>query len=388
MEGPRAIRKGEFRQLIRVLDRAYPEDRMHGMQRAYCHALSDRPADYHRYLILKENNRIVSHVGLIPMEVVIEGGSTVLVGGIGEVATDKEYRGRGLMSTLIDHSIRLMSERGYDLSWLCGDRQRYGRLGYENGGRAHVFELTPRSVACYPPATTSIQPYKGEQRYLNRIRAIHDKEPFRVSRTGRQYKLLFARAGQETLCAFRNRRLVSYLVFARDQKDQNKATVNEFGGDEAGFRDIIQHLVNVMGLEHLKVPAPCTFHPLKKVLSEGSGSYAVISTYGMLRIINLRSLLSKFEEQMTQKHMHGKQTGNIALVDSERGEKVTLKFGERVKVLGRGQAHHDVILSSREMVQVLFGLTRPSESFELGRAGPFLDAVFPLDFHIWALEKV
>ena len=68
----------------------------------------------------------------------------MLVGGvdlktccIGNVAVGKNCRGEGYMIDLMNASIADMKERGVALSYLGGQRQRYGYFGYESSGTAY-----------------------------------------------------------------------------------------------------------------------------------------------------------------------------------------------------------------------------------------------------------
>ncbi len=68
----------------------------------------------------------------------------MLVGGvdlktccIGNVAVGKDCRGEGYMIDLMNASIEDMKKRGVALSYLGGQRQRYGYFGYETSGTAY-----------------------------------------------------------------------------------------------------------------------------------------------------------------------------------------------------------------------------------------------------------
>jgi hypothetical protein len=73
-------------------------------------------------------------------------GSKVLVGGIGGVATLRSERGKGHMTRLLYRVIEEMRERGYCLSWLAGDRQRYNAFGWERAGMTYEVVFSLRSL--------------------------------------------------------------------------------------------------------------------------------------------------------------------------------------------------------------------------------------------------
>ena len=83
---------------------------------------------------VRENGQIRAVVGLFPMDWQV-GDNLLKVGGIGGVSTHLSVRGKGYMKLLMEHCVKLMKAEGYDLSWLGGQRQRYGYFGYEKCGQ-------------------------------------------------------------------------------------------------------------------------------------------------------------------------------------------------------------------------------------------------------------
>lgn len=126
MEGPRKVKKKEFDKLMRSLERVYGHPKgffpLH-----YPTVWGRETADLENRFIIKEGGKIVSHVGLFPLKVKV-GKEIAKVGGIGGVATLPEWRGKGLMTKLLNHTIKKMEKENYPFSVLWGDRQRYGNF--------------------------------------------------------------------------------------------------------------------------------------------------------------------------------------------------------------------------------------------------------------------
>ncbi len=75
------------------------------------------------------NGRIVTHYGVWDWR--MRAGSGVLrVGGIGVVATDPDFRGKGYMAETIGATHEAMRSSGYDMAMLFGIRDFYHRYGY------------------------------------------------------------------------------------------------------------------------------------------------------------------------------------------------------------------------------------------------------------------
>ena len=83
---------------------------------------------------VRENGSIRAVVGLFPLDWQV-GDSVLKVGGIGGVSTHSSARGKGYMKVLMTHCVEKMKAEGYHLSWLGGQRQRYGYFGYEKCGQ-------------------------------------------------------------------------------------------------------------------------------------------------------------------------------------------------------------------------------------------------------------
>jgi len=80
-------------------------------------------------LKLHADGKNVSSLLIVDTEARI-GESTVSVGGIAAVRTDDEYRNQGYARRLLNESIRIMAERGFDISILFGIADFYHKFGY------------------------------------------------------------------------------------------------------------------------------------------------------------------------------------------------------------------------------------------------------------------
>ena len=120
----------------------------------------ERPHDFHAMLpsiyqptdklmacnhAVRENGEIRAIVGLFPMDWQV--GETVLkVGGIGGVSTHSAHRDKGYMSLLMNHCVQHMKAQDFHLSYLSGQRQRYGYSGYETCGQRFLVPIGKRNI--------------------------------------------------------------------------------------------------------------------------------------------------------------------------------------------------------------------------------------------------
>jgi predicted N-acetyltransferase YhbS len=85
------------------------------------------------HAVIRMDGRIVSCVGMYPMTVQV-GKCRVKSAGVGQVATDKDFLGRGFMTALMRHQLERARREGAVVAWLGGRRDRYSHFGFDNAG--------------------------------------------------------------------------------------------------------------------------------------------------------------------------------------------------------------------------------------------------------------
>lgn len=384
------MKKGDFAGLCKLLNHCFTN--MVRFSKNISHTCNDFPENYDTHLVIRDKGRVVSHVGVFPMMMKIYGGGILRIGGIGGVATYKEYRGHGFMNILLEKAIEEMKKK-YDISWLGGDRRRYGNFGWENGGRKIVFSLTDRSVKKVEVKKFSIRKCSKEKKYLEAVEKMHAKEWLGLDRSHQQSKLIYRHENKDIFLAFKGSRLTAYMIVKINQDKNNKkvhtAYVNEYGGDLDGIKALAKYVVEALNCHQVTVTTP-VYNNKYKELFAGMTSLASVSAYGeMMKIISLKGVLKSYEKHMSLKLKNSKLKAKacITLIIKNTGEAVTLNIGKGVKVTDK-LSSRKIILSDRDMVRLLFGLTKPSDDFKLGAGFAALDLIFPLDFYFWPNETV
>ena len=81
-------------------------------------------------------------------------------------------------------------------------------------------------------------------------------------------------------------------------------------------------------------------------------------------------------------------SGAVSLECTETGERVTLGFGGGEVCFDADPAAERVVLTERQMVQLVFGGHSSCEPLDLpARAADLLGQVFPFNFPIWELDR-
>ena len=93
-----------------------------------------RPA-YNNFVLQQPDGAFLAAIGNFDNDMLV-GGVDLRTCCIDNVAVGKNCRGEGYMIDLMNASVEDMKKRGVALSYLCGQRQRYGYFGYESSGAA------------------------------------------------------------------------------------------------------------------------------------------------------------------------------------------------------------------------------------------------------------
>ncbi len=173
----------EFDEGMAFLNEVFGEHRPHDFARLLPSIYQPTDKQMSCNHAVRIDGQIRAIVGLFPMQWHV--GDTVLtVGGIGGVSTHSSVRGAGYMKLLMNHCVRVMGEQAYDLSWLGGQRQRYGYFGYEVCGTLSHFSLSPTNVRhALPETQITFTPIESDdETSLSIVRRLHDGQTIHCRR--------------------------------------------------------------------------------------------------------------------------------------------------------------------------------------------------------------
>jgi predicted N-acetyltransferase YhbS len=390
--GPRFPQPHEFDSMFRLCALCFAKGDVNKMVAQWPHIFDDKKALLKNSVVFEDKGKIVSYVGIWPATMVI-AGKKMKIAGITYVGTHPKYRGKGLMSKGLEYAISIMHKRGFALSWLIGDRHRYGNFGWENAARKYYFSITGRSVKSLPPIISKIKEYKGDGKSLAFFRHTYSKREIRLERNDIVSRRVFSRLGKTTFLALHYGKPTSYLTVGKRWWMKDELIGYEYGGNPSGLGDLISHAIDVFKVKSLLISSPVCADPCLPVLFQASSMWKLdtcfteFSTAGhMVLILDLLAVLRGFVYQMNQKRnsLGATGKGSVTLTIKGTNQYATIQFGKRVSVTDK-QANRGLVLSERDMVRLLFGVTKPSDSF---KCPTLLDSVLPLDFFISPLEDI
>ena len=165
---------------------------------------------------LREEGSIRAIVGVFPLTWKL-GDATLRIAGVGGVSCHPRSRKRGFMGQLMRHCVEAMREEGYPLSWLGGQRQRYGYYGYEKCGINYQLSLAPNNVRhVFGDGDLGIEfrPLERQDRtHLQGVIGLHDAQPIRgVRPRERFYNLLLSWYHKRHIAISPDSRMIGYVV--------------------------------------------------------------------------------------------------------------------------------------------------------------------------------
>lgn len=175
-----------------------------------------------KHIGLFEDGRLCATVGIYPLPVRI-CGEELLFATTGNIATLPEYEGRGYFSTLFPLAMKELEEQGYDAARLGGQRQRYERYGFADGGQLYRCVLTEANrIKCLgqPKEDLELIPLmEDDLGALAYARKLANSKPFCVERYGNDnerdvFRCMHAK-NSVAYMARRNGKWIGYVCAAR-----------------------------------------------------------------------------------------------------------------------------------------------------------------------------
>lgn len=387
IQGPQRASLEDFDSILELANECFTQDRdREGMLARWPHCYI-RDADFIKNcIIMKDDAKVVSLVEYVDQTVMVKDAE-IKVAGITAVSTWPTYRNRGFMTELLKRCILLMEEEGYAFSDLGGDRQRYGRFGWENGGRAWRFDISKRSLnTVRHPEGFEVMPYKASGEQIAAIMAIHEQEPLRMKRSRSLYEILLGRAGKQVWLAGNPEGILAYVI---TEQEEGQQIIMEFGGKAECIQSILAYFMDALGSQYIHIRSPWT-HPINKLLFSISSGWN-LGTIRMIKIMDIEKTMQGFAYQIGEKYRAleiGKQQ-SINLGISCTNQQVEIQLGPEGANVQESSSSRDMLeLSERDTVRFIFGPGIPSTVIELPENLKFLDFLFPVDFYLWPNETV
>ncbi len=194
MEGPRGCKKEEFEEVIALINSVFREGTDQDISTDY--PLVFNKSQLKNMRIIKEDDRVVCHVPVVPREVVASDDRfTIAI--IGPTVTHLDYRQRGYGTLCLRDCIHIMEEKGYDLSVVWTEEATfpfYQKSGWEAvASQGWLYHLDLVDAELFQGRSFDLLEYDPiNENYIDDIMRLHEAEPYRNIRWPSDYRALSA----------------------------------------------------------------------------------------------------------------------------------------------------------------------------------------------------
>jgi predicted N-acetyltransferase YhbS len=270
----------DFNEIEWFLEECFNHSR-HMFAYRWPHVSTPEMFDYANTHMIREDGRIVSLVKILPQEVVLDGREA-LMGGIGDVSTHPDYRGKGHMNLLMDHCIAKMAKMGCAFSILGGDRQRYQTWRYETCGMQVRLGLTMRGFEKNGRTqTVRVERFHGQRGVLEKARLAHEADLTFVRRSPKVWEKIF-NDQMHTYLWYTQEGGFAYLVGLGERPGTELV---ELGGDRSLLLPLIYSVMKRYRFDTVPVLFPAVPEKMEPLLAVSSGWFS-LEPYQMVRILS------------------------------------------------------------------------------------------------------
>ena len=382
IKGPRSCRKADLSEMISLVNRVMREGSDQSFQFDY--PLVYRDKNLENIQIIKVDGELVSVVPFIDRPIVLED-CRFSIGIISPTATAPDHRKKGYALQCLGACIEKMHAEGIDLSVLWTQVETFPF--YEKGGyhpvrsQGWIYRLGANDRECFQQQGEKVVTCDpSNTKYLQDIRAIHEREAGGVCRAGQEYRALFDLPKMKTLLALRDGKGVAYLLVS---SAVNKPGLVEAGGDCRAVETLISTaLAELQRDSNYLAYAYLTPSVLGTLLAEKLPHRREPMVEGpqMIRINNFRSFFGKISSWLVKKNA-GKLT-QLSLGITDTAEVISLDFADDQIVQGADRCELHLEMNSQEWTGVIFG-SHPERPIETPGA---IKHLFPFYFPIWMLD--
>jgi hypothetical protein len=331
-------------------------------------------------------DRLVTHWGVWSYTMRI-GTARLRAGGIGTVATDADFRKRGLMLRTARASLAAMRNLGYDLSFLFGLDDFYWRLGYVRAWPSTTYTVAVADLPADRPAGRVLRFIPVARRDIT---AIYNRENDRQTGTAVRPtypRCVYPRPMQGFRWADARGRTKGYVVL---MPHEGRLECVEAGGNVEQALRVVAARARRAGLAEVQFFSFSDACPILNRLRQGNCRAETRyrrSGAAMVTVVNLASTLGKMAGELERRLRASPLAdwrGSL-LLDSGREQAVLVIDRGRVRVAaeGRGGRPQHGIRGGEHVAQLLIGTDAPGEVIEAagmkvaGDARRLAEVLFP-----------
>ncbi len=255
-------------------------------------------------VIVREGGRIASSAGIFPIPLQV-GNRSIVIQGVGGVATHPDFRGKSLMTKVMDEIKLMIEKQNPPFSWLGGMRYRYSRWGWERAGSCINFRLWSKNTAVLEHCGFKTREISYAEIPWQEIITLRKALSFRGNASLESLKHRYMRPSLRFFTAENEYKDKAFIVLSHN------AEIVEYCGAPKGISDIL--LLILKDLSYLNVSVPMINDSCYRIFS-ALAEYWEISHCNNLAVHNFRECLLLAEENPAVHELKGLGDCGINLI--------------------------------------------------------------------------
>jgi len=292
MEGPRGAKREELSEIIELSNKVFRSETNGDMRKEF--PLLFSPENCENLRIIKEDDKIVSLVGILFTDIIILG-NRIKASLIGSVATDPTYRGKGFASFIMQDSIIKSLQEGADLMLISGGRGLYRRLGAVNAGLYKSFYI-PKSKL----SSSNLTVRKVREEDIPVLLYLMNLEPVRFERSYDALKKIIntgmvVNEPGEIFVIEKDKKIVSYLAIQIQTRGGKSLHIKEVGGSREAIIDSLYPILETYQNDFILIDALSSDGSINYIMKKMDIKPEERGFQGTVKILNIKDLFKKLE---------------------------------------------------------------------------------------------
>jgi len=372
MEGPRPLLKDEMQEVADLVSRPLGQTGLGAVMPHNPQIFNERNLE--NLLVIREDGRIVTHVGHVRFTVNV-AGCLLKAGCLGGVHTHEDYRKRGFATKALLASMERFRDGGGDFLVISGRRGLYFRNHAVIVGRGSRFIATRDGAGGFADGRMRVREWKGGD--VAALARVHRAEPVRIMRPPETWRFF-----EETrACHFApcpvfvvecGGEVIAYLI-VRGEKRDGRVEVLEFAGDRHGVCAALPGIIEAAGAEAAVIAPRSWDRCLIKLLESARFESEPEAADGTIVILDYERLFERLQPRFSEL-LGGDRPG----VEAD-GERVVFRAGG-----------DELAVDADTATRLIFGTPEGEEKavLEGSTAGRVLEEVFPVPLPIYGINYV
>lgn len=317
--------------------------------------------------VIKDGESVLAHAVMKP-NIIKTHYHLFKVGFIGSVVTDKEHRGEGLSTPIIESCIQAATEQACDFAMLWTDMFNfYAKFDFEVAGSEIALQTTQNFNAPIKESLKIMDSVKVAPQSLLKVYNKHNLQTIRQATDIQKYLSI---PNTKLLTAWNKvtNNLEAYAVIGKGADFTNY--IHEWGGSVSAITSLIQHQANQQK-EPLTLITPPQCTNLIKTMQE-HGAEKFFGVLGMIKITNPISFCKKIK----------KGARSLGF------DNFIFEFRDGVYYFGYGEEVYQTD-SSQDITRLVFGPVKPAQVHQFSeKTLEALNEIFPIPFWVWGWDSI